>query len=99
MPFLTQSGESELESQYNRIKEQFSYLAALLKKYPVDKLVIVGDHPPPFLTESERSHYSSRFVPALIIERKPVKTISVKSAYSTQSEPSFVDGDLTFRRN
>ena len=75
LPFHTQSGKSELESQYNRIKEQFSYLAALLKKYPVDKLVIVGDHPPPFLTESERSHYSSKFVPALIIERMPVKTI------------------------
>lgn len=75
LPFHTQRGKSELESQYNRIKEQFSYLAALLKKYPVDKLVIVGDHPPPFLTESERSHYSSKFVPALIIERMPVKTI------------------------
>lgn len=99
LPFHTQSGKSELESQYNRIKEQFAYLAVLLKKYPVVKLVIVGDHPPPFLTEFERSHYSSRFVPALIVERKPVKTISVKSAYSTQSEPSFVDGDLTFRRN
>lgn len=70
LPFHTQSGKSELESQYNRIKEQFSYLATLLKKYPVDKLVIVGDHPPPFLTESERSHYSSKFVPALIITHK-----------------------------
>ena len=69
LPFHTQSGKSELESQYNRIKEQFAYLAVLLKKYPVDKLVIVGDHPPPFLTEFERSHYSSRFVPALIVER------------------------------
>lgn len=78
LPFHIQSGKSELESQYNRIKEQFAYLAVLLKQYPVDKLVIVGDHPPPFLTESERSHYSSRFVPALIVERKPVKTISVK---------------------
>ena len=75
LPFHTQSGKSELESQYNRIKEQFAYLTVLLKQYPVDKLVIVGDHPPPFLTESERSHYSSRFVPALIVERKPVKTI------------------------
>ena len=78
LPFHTQNGKSELESQFNRIKEQFSYLAALLKKYPVDKLVIVGDHPPPFLTESERSHYSSRFVPALIVERKTIKKISVK---------------------
>lgn len=78
MPFHTQDGKSELESQYDRIKEQFTYLAKLLKKYPVDKLVIVGDHPPPFLTETERSHYASRFVPALIIERMPDKKISVK---------------------
>lgn len=73
LPFHTQSEKSELESQYDRIKEQFTYLAALLKKYPVDKLVIVGDHPPPFLTESDRSHYSSKFVPALIVERVAVK--------------------------
>jgi hypothetical protein len=70
LPFHTQTGMSEFESQYQRIKQQFSFLADLLKNYPVDKLIIVGDHPPPFLTESERSHYSSKFVPALIIERK-----------------------------
>lgn len=78
LPFHTQNGKSELESQHDRIKEQITYLAALLKKYPVDKLVIVGDHPPPFLTESERSHYASKFVPALIIERIPIDTFSVK---------------------
>lgn len=70
LPFQTQTGMWELESQYQRIKQQFSFLADLLKKYPVDKLLIVGDHPPPFLTESERRHYSSMFVPALIIEKK-----------------------------
>jgi hypothetical protein len=70
LPFYTQTGISELESQYQRIKQQFSFLANLLKIYPVDKLIIVGDHPPPFLTESERSYYSFKFVPALIIEKK-----------------------------
>jgi hypothetical protein len=70
LPFHTQTGMSELESQYQRIKHQFSFLANLLKEYPVNKLVIVGDHPPPFLTEFERSHNSSKFVPALIIEKK-----------------------------
>lgn len=73
LPFHTHAGKTELESQYDRIKQQFSFLAELLKTYPVDKLVILGDHPPPFLTESERSHYSSTFVPALIIERIPAK--------------------------
>lgn len=42
LPFHTQGRKSELESQYDRIKEQFTNLAALLKKYPVVKLVIVG---------------------------------------------------------
>jgi hypothetical protein len=70
LPFYTQTGISELESQYQRIKQQFSFLANLLKEYPVNKLVIIGDHPPSFLTESEKSNYSSMFVPALIIEKK-----------------------------
>jgi hypothetical protein len=69
LPFHTQTGMSELESQYQRIKQQFSFLANLLKKYPVNKLVIVGDHPPPFLTEFERSHYATKYVPALIIQK------------------------------
>ena len=70
MPFHTQTGMSELESQYQRIKHQFSFLANLLKKYPINKLVIVGDHPPPFLTEFERSHYATKYVPALIIQKR-----------------------------
>ncbi len=69
LPFHTQTGMSELESQYLRIKQHFSFLANLLKKYPVNKLVIVGDHPPPFLTEFERSHYATKYVPALIIQK------------------------------
>jgi hypothetical protein len=69
LPFHTQNGMSELESQYQRIKQQFNFLANLLKKYPVHKLVIVGDHPPPFLTEFERSHYATKYVPALIIQK------------------------------
>jgi hypothetical protein len=31
-----QTGMSELESQYQRIKQQLSFLANLLKKYPVE---------------------------------------------------------------
>lgn len=69
LPFHANKNSSEFQSQFNRIKEQFVYLAELLKKYPVDELVIVGDHPPPFLTSKERSNYSAKFVPALIIKR------------------------------
>jgi len=69
LPFHTQNGMSELESQNLRIKQQFIFLAKLVKKYPVNKLVIVGDHPPPFLTEFERSHHATKYVPALIIQK------------------------------
>lgn len=69
LPFHTNKNTSEFQSQFNRIQEQFTYLAELLKKYPVNTLVIVGDHPPPFLTTKERSNYSTKFVPALIIKR------------------------------
>ena len=67
LPFRAQGNKSELQSQYNRITEQFTHLAKLLKQYPVNKLVIVGDHPPPFYTRKELDQYSSKFVPAVII--------------------------------
>jgi hypothetical protein len=69
LPFHTTNNKSEFQSQFDRIQEQFTYLAELIKKYPVDEVVIVGDHPPPFLTTKERSNYSTKFVPALIIKR------------------------------
>ena len=67
LPCRLQGKKSELQSQYNRIKEQFAHLAKLLKQYPINKQVIVGDHPPTFYTSIELDQYSSKFVPALII--------------------------------
>lgn len=55
--------------QYIRFKEQFKTIAAILEKYPVDKLVIVGDHPAPFVNTNERDFYSKKWVPALIIKK------------------------------
>ena len=55
--------------QYIRFKEQFKTIAAILEKYPIDKLVIVGDHPAPFVNTSERDFYSKKWVPALIIKK------------------------------
>jgi hypothetical protein len=60
----------EAKEQYARIKEQFNFIAELLKKYPIDKLVIVGDHPPPFIKNSERAFYSKKLVPAIILSRQ-----------------------------
>jgi len=60
----------ETESQYKRLQEQITYLAYLLEKFSIDKLVIVGDHPPPFLLKLERNLYQEKLVPALIITKK-----------------------------
>jgi hypothetical protein len=55
--------------QYSRLKEQFKAIAILLEKYPIDKLVIVGDHPAPFVNTNERDFYSKKWVPAIIIKK------------------------------
>jgi phosphoglycerol transferase MdoB-like AlkP superfamily enzyme len=70
LPFHVEGKKSELQSQSDRITEQFAQLANLLKKYPVNKVVIVGDHPPPFFTRKEIDQYSTKFVPAVIITHK-----------------------------
>jgi hypothetical protein len=67
---LTTLPSQESLEQYSRIKEQFNFIAELLKKYPIDKLVIVGDHPPPFLKNSERAFYSKKYVPAIILSKE-----------------------------
>jgi hypothetical protein len=60
----------EALEQYSRIKEQFNFIAELLKNNPIDKLVIVGDHPAPFLKNDERAFYSKKLVPAIIISKE-----------------------------
>jgi hypothetical protein len=55
--------------QYTRLKEQFKAIAILLEKYPIDKLVVVGDHPAPFVNTNERDFYSRKWVPAIIIKK------------------------------
>lgn len=55
--------------QYSRLKEQFKAIALLLEKYPIDKLVIVGDHPAPFVNTNERDFYSKKWVPAIVIKK------------------------------
>jgi hypothetical protein len=42
----------------------------LLKNNPIDKLVIVGDHPAPFLKNDERDFYSKKYVPTIILSKE-----------------------------
>ena len=76
LPFRSQKSKTDLfptdetESQYKRVQEQFKHLAYLLNKFRMDKVVIVGDHPPPFIYKTERNLYLKDFVPAFIITSK-----------------------------
>ncbi len=56
--------------RYFRMSEELSYLAALINKYDVDRVIIVGDHAPPYLFKEERSLFSDHLVPAIIIQKK-----------------------------
>ena len=56
--------------RYFRMNEELSFLASLITKYDVDRVLIIGDHAPPFIFKEERSLFSPDFVPAIIIEKK-----------------------------
>ena len=59
--------------RYYRMNQELKYLAALISKNDVDKVLIIGDHAPPFVFNSERDFFSSEYVPALIIEKKKIQ--------------------------
>jgi phosphoglycerol transferase MdoB-like AlkP superfamily enzyme len=56
--------------RYYRMKQELNYLAALIKNSEADRILIIGDHAPPFLFKEERKLYLPNLVPALFIERK-----------------------------
>lgn len=57
--------------RYFRLTQELKYLADLINKSDVDRVLIIGDHAPPFLFKNERMLFSSTYVPALIIEKAP----------------------------
>jgi len=63
----------ETMQRYYRMNQELKYLAALISKNDVDKVLIIGDHAPPFVFNSERDFFSSEYVPALIIEKKKIQ--------------------------
>ena len=56
--------------RYYRMNQQLSYLAALINKSDVDRVLIIGDHAPPFIFKEERKLFSPNYVPAMIIVKK-----------------------------
>ena len=54
--------------QFYLILEQLKHAAKQVTLNNIHKVVIVGDHPPPFLKSNERNLYSSKFVPSVTLE-------------------------------
>jgi hypothetical protein len=59
----------EAKNQSKRITNFLVYVATHLDSNKFQKLLIVGDHMPPFLDKNDRSFYSDKFVPYCIITR------------------------------
>jgi hypothetical protein len=54
--------------QFYLLMTQLEAICTLTAAYNIERVVVVGDHPPPFLQSSERDLYSSKFVPSLDIQ-------------------------------
>ncbi len=59
----------EAINQLIRIKEFLGYLAKNLDKSKWSKVLIVGDHMPPYVRKTDRDFYSDEQVPYLLIEQ------------------------------
>jgi hypothetical protein len=56
--------------RYYRMKQELNSLAQLIKNSDADRILIIGDHSPPFIFKEERKLYIPNLVPALFISRK-----------------------------
>lgn len=65
---LKQFPTVESFDQFYLLVNQLEEIGKLISENGIQKVVLVGDHPPPFLKSSERNLYSSKFVPSLIVE-------------------------------
>jgi hypothetical protein len=52
------------------MKQELNSLAQLIKNSEADRILIIGDHAPPFIFKEERKLYIPNLVPALFISRK-----------------------------
>lgn len=59
----------EAKNQSKRISNFLVYVARHLDSNKFQKLIIVGDHMPPFLKKEDRAFYSDKFVPYCIVTK------------------------------
>ena len=56
--------------RYYRMNQELEYLVQQINSSEVDKVLIIGDHAPPFIYKVERDLFEKNLVPAIYIERK-----------------------------
>lgn len=61
--------EETLE-RYYRMSQELKCISELVNKNKIDKILIIGDHAPPFIFKQERKLFSSSLVPVILIEKK-----------------------------
>ena len=60
----------EVLDRYYRMNQELEYLVQQINSSDVDKVLIIGDHAPPFIYKVERDLFEKNLVPAIYIERK-----------------------------
>lgn len=59
----------EAKNQHKRISNFLVYVASHLDSNKFQKILIVGDHMPPFLNKDDRNFYNNQFVPYCIVTK------------------------------
>lgn len=57
------------------MNQELASLADLINKSDVDKVLIIGDHAPPYLFKVERNMFAPNLVPAILIEKRNPKKL------------------------
>jgi hypothetical protein len=52
------------------MKQELATIASLVNKTDIDKVLIIGDHTPPYLFKIERDLFYPNIVPAILIEKR-----------------------------
>jgi len=68
--------DQEVLERYYRMSQELARLATLINKSDVDKVLIIGDHAPPYLFKVERNMFAPNLVPAILIEKKMKKNLA-----------------------
>jgi len=60
----------EVLGMYYRMNKELISIANLINKSDVDKVLIIGDHAPPYIFKNERNLFATNYVPSILIEKK-----------------------------